>query len=92
MERDNFRDNDALSLHFTNLMKKFIGNEFLPFINFELFPVDDKHVLKIECYQSQKPVFLKTEKEEEFYIRSGSASVKLTGRELIDYIEHHFNR
>ncbi len=90
LERDKFKDNDALSLHFTNLLKTYIGSEFLPFINFELYPFEDRHVLKIDCLTSKKPVFLKSEKEEEFYIRNGPSSVKLSGRQLLDYIDHHF--
>ncbi|MEM3074472.1 MAG: ATP-binding protein [Candidatus Pacearchaeota archaeon] len=90
LEKDNFKDNDSLNLHFTNLLKKYIGNEYLHFIEFELFPVDDKHVLKIECQKSKKPVFVKFQNEEEFYIRNGPASVKLSAREMVEYIEHHF--
>ncbi|MBS3067016.1 ATP-binding protein [Candidatus Pacearchaeota archaeon] len=90
LEKDNFRDNDSLKLYFTNIVKRYIGNEFIPFIEFELFPVKDKHVLKIDCLPSKKPVFLNYEKEEEFYIRSGPSSAKLIGRELIEYIKHKF--
>ncbi len=91
LEKDHFRDNDSLKLYFTNILKSSIGNEFMPFIEFELFSVSDKHVLKIECISSKKPVFLKYEKEEEFYIRSGPSSAKLTGRELIEYIKNKFS-
>jgi len=91
LENDRFPSNDSLRLHFTNLIKHKIGNEFLPFIEFELFPVRDKHVLKVECHRSTKPVFLKHDQDEEFYIRNGPASVKLTSRELIDYIGNHFD-
>jgi hypothetical protein len=92
LEKDKFKDNDGLNLHFTNLLKTYIGSEFLPFINFELHPIEDRHVLKIDCIKSKKPVFIKNKDEEEFYIRNGPSSVKLTGRELVDYINHHFNR
>ena len=92
LELDNFPNNDALSLHFTNLLKEHVGNEFMPFIDFELFPVEDKHVLKIECSKSKKPVFLKFHGDEEFYIRNGPASVKLSSREAVDYINHNFKR
>ncbi|PIN94654.1 hypothetical protein COU53_02630 [Candidatus Pacearchaeota archaeon CG10_big_fil_rev_8_21_14_0_10_30_48] len=92
LENDKFKDNDALNLHFTNLLKTYIGAEFLPFINFELHPIEDRHVLKITCIRSKKPVFLRNKDDEEFYIRNGPSSVKLTGRSLIDYIEHNFRR
>tara|TARA_Y100000310_G_scaffold94651_1_gene92406 strand:- start:249 stop:1307 length:1059 start_codon:yes stop_codon:yes gene_type:complete len=92
LEKDKFKDNDALGLHFTNLLKHYIGSEFLPFIRFELYPIEDRHVLRIDCFPSKKPVFLKSKDDEEFYIRNGPSSVKLTGRELIEYINNHFRK
>ena len=92
LETDHFQSNDALSLHFTNLLKEHIGNEFMPFINFELFPVEDKLLLKVQCNKSKKPVFLKIHKDEEFYIRNGPASVRLSAREAVEYINHNFVR
>ena len=90
LEKDKFKDNDALKLHFTNLIRQHIGGEFMHIIDFELFPVEDKHVLKIDCTRSDKRVFLKVDKEEEFYIRNGPSSVRLNGNSLIEYIEHRF--
>jgi len=90
LEKDGFVDNDALGLHFTNLIRYRIGNEYLPFIRVEVFPVKDKHVLKIDCDRSNRHVFLKEGNEEEFYVRNGPASVKLSGNALVDYISYKF--
>ena len=46
--------------------------------------------MKIECKKSDKPIFLKTEKGEEFYTRLGPASIQLTGSKLIKYIQNSF--
>jgi predicted HTH transcriptional regulator len=92
VDRDAFPNNDKLNLHFTNLLKHHIGNEYLPFIRHELVSVDGKHLLKIDCSRSQKHVFLKSEGREEFYVRNGPASVKLSGGALIDYVNHNFKR
>jgi len=70
IEKDNFQTNDKLNLHFTNLLKNTIGNQYLPLINFELVKIDGKHVLRIDCKKSDRPVFLKVD-EEEFFIRNG---------------------
>lgn len=92
LETDNFKDNDALSLHFTNLLKQHVGNEYMPFVDFELFPIEDKHVLKIECKKSKKPAFLKIHRDEEFYIRNGPSSARLSAREAVEYINNNFKR
>ena len=91
IEKDNFQTNDKLNLHFTNLLKNTIGNQYLPLINFELVKIDGKHVLRIDCKKSDRPVFLKVD-EEEFFIRNGPSSVKLTGSELVNYIERRFKK
>ena len=79
-----------MALHFTNLIKSYIGNEFLPFIKFGIIQIKDKKIILVTCSESKKRVFLKSENEEEFYIRNGPASVKLEGSSLVDYIQHKF--
>ena len=90
LEKDAFPSNDKLKLHIGNMLKEHIGPQFRPFIDYELFAIDDKHILKIECLPSTKRVFLKQNSEEEFYIRNGPATAKLSGNALIDYISHRF--
>ena len=92
VNKDNFESNDKLSLHFTNLIKNHIGTEYLPFIGFEIVNVDGVHILKIDCKKSDKYVFLKCDKEEEFYVRNGPSNARLSGNSLIDYINHNFNK
>ena len=62
----------------------------MPFIDYELFAVDDKHVLRIKCAESNRRVFLKMGQEEEFYVRNGPSSAKLNGSALIDYVGNKF--
>lgn len=90
IEKDNFQSNDKFNLHFTNLIKEHIGNEFLPFLHFELILIEDKNILKIDCMKSNKPVFLKFDKAEEFYMRVGSATVQIAGSKLVNYINNNF--
>jgi|TARA_B100002003_G_scaffold63752_1_gene59076 hypothetical protein len=90
LEKDNFQNDDKLGLHLTNLIKNHIGNEFLPFIKFEIISIRDKKILLIICKRSEKQVFLKSGNEEEFYVRNGPASIKLGGSSLVDYIKHRF--
>jgi hypothetical protein len=90
IERDNFENNDRFNRHFTNLIKERIGNEFLPYMNFELFIIENKSILKIECRKSEKPVFLKCDSNEEFYIRVGASTIQLMGSKIIEYIKNKF--
>ncbi len=88
---DGFENNDRLSLHLTNLIKQNIGGEYLPFIKHQIIPLNGKNVVKIDCMPSNRHVFLKNGKEEEFYVRNGPSSARLDGSALVDYIHHKFN-
>lgn len=90
VEKDCFENNDRFNRHFTNLIKERIGNEFLPYMNFELIQVENKSVLRIECIKSDRPVFLKYDSNEEFYIRVGASSLLLFGSKILDYIKNKF--
>ncbi|MCH7850975.1 MAG: ATP-binding protein [Nanoarchaeota archaeon] len=90
LKQDNFESDDKLSLHVTNLIKSHIGNEFVPFIKFELVQIKDKKILLMTVTESKKQVFLKIDGVEEFYIRNGPSSVKLAGNSLVDYIKYKF--
>ncbi|WP_177188037.1 AlbA family DNA-binding domain-containing protein [Methanolobus profundi] len=90
IEADAFQSNDKFNQHFSNIVGHNIGNEFLPYISSELVDVHGKHVMKVECDPSDKPVFLKEGEKEEFYIRSSAASLEISGSKLIEYIDSRF--
>jgi hypothetical protein len=90
VELDEFISNDKLQLYFSGLIRNHIGTQYLHYIRYELFPIEDKHVLKIDCSPCKKRVFLKWNGNEEFYVRHGPATMCLSGNDLIDYVEHHF--
>jgi hypothetical protein len=92
IEKDHFISNDKFNLHFTNLVKEHIGNEFLPYIHSELIQIEEKNILKVDCLKSDKPVFLRYNKLEEFYMRLGAATVQITGSKLINYINNQFRK
>ena len=91
IERDNFENEDKFSLHLTNLMKSSIGKDFFHFMKFEIIKIEEgKSVLVIECEKSDKPVFLRINQEEEFFIRNGPSSVRLDGSSLVDCVNRRF--
>jgi len=90
IKRDGLKSKDRFHRHFTNMVKNYIGNEYLPYIRSEIVPIDDEHVLNIDCDPSAKAVFLKVDNAEEFYVRTGPSSVKVEGSKLITYIDQRF--
>jgi predicted HTH transcriptional regulator len=86
IEADNFDNEDKYLLHVNNRIQQHIGLEHAGFIGYQLVPVDNKKVLLIECRPSPSPVFLKISKEEEFYIRVGPGSRRLSTSEVVAYV------
>jgi DNA-binding response OmpR family regulator len=86
IEADNFDNEDKYLLHVNNRIQQHIGLEHAGFIGYQLVPVDNKKVLLVECQPSPSPVFLKISKEEEFYIRVGPGSRRLSTSEVVAYV------
>jgi len=86
IEADNFDNEDKYLLHVNNRIHQHIGLEHAGFIGYQLVPVDNKKVLLVECQPSPSPVFLKISKEEEFYIRVGPGSRRLSTSEVVAYV------
>jgi len=87
IDEDGFENEDKFLLHFNNLFNQHIGLELTKFIRFELRNIENKKVLIIECEPSIEPVFLNVGKQEEFYIRVGPSSRKLTTSQILDYMK-----
>lgn len=88
VEKDQFASEDKYLLHFNNLIRRHIGLEFSQHINFELKDLDSKKILVIDCEPSDNPVFLKHNSAEDFYVRVGPGSRKLTTSKVLEYIEN----
>ncbi len=86
LDADNFENNDRCLLHLKNLINQHIGAEFSGFVTISLLSSEEKDVLMIDVIRAGRPVFLKIGKNEEFYIRSGPSSVKLSPSQMISYV------
>ena len=86
IDEKSFDNRDKMNLHMTNLLSSQIGDDFLPYIRFKLVEFDDKAVMRVTCKRSHTPVFLKDNKTEIYYVRSGPSSVELTGSNMMRYI------
>lgn len=86
IEADNFKNDDKCLLHCKSLLSTHIGAEFTRYIHTKIGTVDDKDVVSIECERVRRPVFLKVGKNEDFYIRSGPSSIKLTMSQMVKYL------
>ncbi|GAB7023056.1 AlbA family DNA-binding domain-containing protein [Salidesulfovibrio brasiliensis] len=86
LDDDKFENDDRALLHFTNLLGQHVGVKFQPFVNARAVVVDGKTVIRVNCVRADQPAFLINGQNEEFYVRSGPASRKLTVRQFYEYI------
>jgi uncharacterized protein YaaQ len=78
---------DKFLLHWKNLIKNSIGEEFYPYIDYKIININDKNLLFVECRGSKDPCYLY---KKDFYVRTNPATDKLEGPQLVKYIKNHF--
>ena len=87
VDADGFENSDKCLLHIKNLINHHIGAEFSDNINALVLKVENKTVAMLQCSAAGTPVFLKIGKSEEFYVRSGPSSVKLSPSQIVDFVK-----
>ncbi|MBW1645677.1 MAG: putative DNA binding domain-containing protein [Deltaproteobacteria bacterium] len=86
IEADEFDNEDRCRLHCKNLINNHIGPEFSRFIHLKIHHLQGKTLVVIECERVRRPVFLTVGKNEDFFVRSGPSSIKLTMSQMVDYL------
>jgi hypothetical protein len=86
-EADGFRNDDKYLLHFNNLINKHVGLEYGRYLSFDLRPLDGKKLLVVDCRRAKEPAFLRLDEEEDFYVRIGPASRKLSLRKTLEHLQ-----
>ncbi len=93
IEVDGFHNQDRFALHFWNLVKSSMGQDVCHFIKGRFDELDGKSVFVVNCVPATRPVFLSQKGfDEEFYIRVGPSSARLSIQEALQYIAHRFRK
>ncbi len=86
IEPDQFENEDKYLLHVNNRLQQHVGLAHCARIRYYLAATGERRVLVVHCRPSSQPVFLKMGKEEEFFIRVGPGSRKLSMSEVVAYV------
>lgn len=78
---------DKFLLHFKNLFKSAIGEQFYPIVDYDIRLLSGKKVLLVSCTKSNHPCYLNGQ---DFYVRTNPATDKLEGPSLVDYVRERF--
>ena len=79
---------DELLKHFKNIVRRSIGEEFYPLVEYELVLVDQAPVLRVDCRMSDRPCFLDST---DFFVRTNPATDKLEGPKMLEYVRRRFH-
>lgn len=90
LEWDSFENNDKLLLHLTNLIKQRISSIQLNFISMTIERFDDKKILRVDCFKSNIPAYVKEGINDYFYIRTGPSTSAVGLSEVYNYIQENF--
>lgn len=81
------KDADGFENHFTQVFRNMIGAEFRQFIKLSWSQIDNKECCLVSVAPSHKPVYLKDNNTEQFYIRTGNGTTSLKLSEANAYID-----
>lgn len=91
IDADEFKNEDAMSLHLTNLVRDRMNDvSLMSHVKVTFEDCDGKRVLRVVCSPSTSPAYVTEGADEVFYMRAGTATEKLTGRKMMDYINFRF--
>ena len=85
VEKLHKKSTDKFLLHFKNRLKDRIGQDFYPYVEYDLIEVDEVHVFRVRAKISKQECFLDGN---DFYVRSGPSTDKLVGQKLVAYLKN----
>lgn len=88
LEQDGFDNQDKCKLHFKNLIAQHIGAELARYLRFDIVTMEGRQIGVVSCSRSPQPAYLKTAKNEAFYIRNGPSSDALAVSKVVAYIRN----
>ena len=80
---------DEFLKHFKNIVRRSIGPNFYPLLDYELDSVDGEPMLRVDCQPSDEPCFIDSI---DFYVRTNPATDKLDGQDMLEYVQRRFHK
>ena len=84
------QDVDGFENHFNNIFHSMIGADLRQYVNLTYVREDESYCCIVSVAPSSNPAYLKTDDNEEFYIRTGNGTTSLKLSEANRYIQTRF--
>jgi len=86
------KDADGFENHFTQTFNSMIGPEFRNLIKLWFHTMNGQDLCVVQVLASPRPVYLKTDNNEQFYMRTGNISTSLKLSEIEAYSRSRWPR
>lgn len=86
------KDSDGFENHFTQVFNSMIGPEFRHLVKLWFYEIEELEASIVQIAASPKPVYLKLNDSEHFYIRTGNIVSDLKFSEVEDYVRSRWPR
>ena len=90
LEKDNFKDDDHMLLHFTKMIQERIGIKQTQYVRAIIETKESLKILRIDVRPSTSPAYLEHNGEEYLYVRTGPATTRMNVSEVYTYIKSRF--
>ena len=84
------QDIDGFELHFRQAIRKYLGEYFEKYIKITFPTIENKEICVVKILKYGKPVFIKYEGKEQFFVRNGNASIPKSRKEQSEYEKLHW--
>ncbi len=86
------KDSDGFENHFTQIFNKMIGPEFRHLVRLRFQEVNGNDVCLVQVASSARPIYLKIDSDEHFYVRTGNVTTPLKLSEVDAYSRSRWPR
>ena len=86
------QNSDGFENHFTQIFNKMIGPEFRNLVKLNFKKIEGADTCVAQVIQSPRPVYLKLDDNEQFYVRTGNATTPLKLSEVESYSRSRFEK
>jgi uncharacterized protein YaaQ len=90
IDADEFKNEDIMNRHLVSIINSKIGTQHMLYIQPRFESYNGFKILVVDCLPSQSPIYLKDDKKEIFYIRTGASTVELKPSQIQEYIKNRF--
>lgn len=90
IKSDSFENADKMMLHLNHLITAKIGSEAASQIHLSIVSLENHLVLRADCDASFQPVYVKTDKDELFFVRVGNLTQSYSIKSAVEYIKGRF--